>query len=216
MPPFSELRTLIAAVARPSRLNFGKSRTEAAAALLAHPLTDAALDAAPLSDAPLASDLLTCLDFFNASVFGSVLRSYEPRRLSYHRLLALGLVQCWSVPELLPPPPLQGAGSTPRRASLNVALVAEPSVSGVVSRLVVAVAMAPSEPLAIQTVDEFHSAALRLLARPPLAGDERWSPCRPWLAHTTERLAERVRIAFSDSVSHNILLASSPPKHARR
>jgi hypothetical protein len=123
------IRTLSASIARTST----RGRFESAAQLLALRRSDflsqvdfsppPVATSSPLSPAQLyASDLVVSVDFCAASVIGQFLRTYDPRIVAYHHLVASALVHTWSHASALPTPKT----AAPRRTVLNSTLSSSP------------------------------------------------------------------------------------------
>jgi hypothetical protein len=216
-------------------------RFESAASLLATPWSDAVerellqpvLDTGG-SALSASADLLASVEFLSSAVLGSIVRVYDPRRMCLHRLVGASLVHSWALVDAYPhaiPSSLASDDATARRVALSEPLmsnVAAVSSGAVLARLVAALPLVDTEPLALQTLDEFRTTTVRMAASVRAAPqrakptDEQLDLCERWLAHSCSLLQQRVRLAFSNDVSHDLLMrrrsaaASSPPKHARR
>jgi hypothetical protein len=216
-------------------------RFESAASLLATPWSDAVerdllqpvLGLDGHSALSASADLLASVEFLSSAVLGSIVRVYDPRRMCLHRLVGASLVHSWALVDAYPhaiPSSLASDDATARRVALSEPLMsnaAAVTAGAVLARLVAALPLVDTEPLAMQTLDEFRTTTVRMAASVRVAPqrakptDEQLDLCDRWLTHSCSLLQQRVRLAFSSDVSHDLLMrrstaASSPPKHARR
>jgi hypothetical protein len=223
------IRTLSASIARTST----RGRFESAAQLLALRRSDflsqvdfsppPVATSSPLSPAQLyASDLVVSVDFCAASVIGQFLRTYDPRIVAYHHLVASALVHTWSHASALPTPKT----AAPRRTVLNSTLSSSPSAGGFFARIVIVASLSETEPLALQCVEEFRSSTSELLTNlrsqsfisstpdlgtplipmraPPTPSQ--LNDCEHWLTTNCDLLQNRLRFAFTANVSHDIMM----------